>query len=367
MRTILATFLILLLLLPVSAFGEIQTITHVVKQPFGGSQSPDDARISAVAKAKREALEMAGIYIESLTVVKNRQVDKDEILALAAGVLKAEVVSQKNYVSGDAFGIDVVVKVVVDTSVLEERVKKLLQDRTNLEELKEARLREKELLKKIAALEGENRKIGNSKQKSANLKKEFQDASRGLTAEDWYAKAKTLLLYGSKFTDPQKAIEYLNEAIRLRPDFMVAYDYRGGAYADLGLYQQAIKDFNQVIRLKPDRYIAYLSRGSAYSDLKLYKQAIKDYDKAIRLKPDEFVAYSSRGFVYMEMGLYQQAIKDFNQVIRLKPDWSSAYNTRGLAYILSGNSGEGCRSLTRACELGYCKGYELAKQQGHCR
>jgi hypothetical protein len=137
-KTILATFLIALLLLPVSAFGEIQTVTHTVKQSFGGSQSPDDARISAVAKAKREALEMAGTYIESLTVVKNSQVDKDEILALAAGVLKAEVVSQKNYASEDAFGIDIVVKVVVDTSVLEERVKKLLQDRTHLTQLTEA-------------------------------------------------------------------------------------------------------------------------------------------------------------------------------------------------------------------------------------
>jgi hypothetical protein len=137
-KTILATFLIALLLLPVSAFGEIQTVTHTVKQSFGGSQSPDDARISAVAKAKREALEMAGTYIESLTVVKNSQVDKDEILALAAGVLKAKVVSQKNYASEDAFGIDVIVKVVVDTSVLEERVKKLFQDRTHLTQLTEA-------------------------------------------------------------------------------------------------------------------------------------------------------------------------------------------------------------------------------------
>jgi hypothetical protein len=137
-KTILVTFLIALLLLTVSAFGEIQTVTHTVKQSFGGSQSPDDARISAVAKAKREALEMAGTYIESLTVVKNSQVDKDEILALAAGVLKAEVVSQKNYASEDAFGIDIVVKVVVDTSVLEERVKKLLQDRTHLTQLTEA-------------------------------------------------------------------------------------------------------------------------------------------------------------------------------------------------------------------------------------
>ena len=158
-------------------------------------------------------------------MVQNLQVDKDEILALAAGVLKAEVVSQKNYASDDAFGIDVVVKVVVDTSVLEERVKKLLQDRTHLEQLNQARTREKELLKKIAALEGENRKSGKSKQKSANLKKEFQDASRGLTAVDWLDKTSALWADG-KHTDAIQAIEYLNEAIRLKPDYEDAYNNR---------------------------------------------------------------------------------------------------------------------------------------------
>jgi tetratricopeptide (TPR) repeat protein len=45
-KTVLATFLIALLLLPVSAIGEIQTVTHTVNQSFGGSQSPDDARIA---------------------------------------------------------------------------------------------------------------------------------------------------------------------------------------------------------------------------------------------------------------------------------------------------------------------------------
>jgi hypothetical protein len=43
-KTILATFLVILLLLPVSAIGEIQTVTHTVKQSFGGSQSPDNPR-----------------------------------------------------------------------------------------------------------------------------------------------------------------------------------------------------------------------------------------------------------------------------------------------------------------------------------
>jgi len=145
-------------------------------------------------------------------------VEKDEILALAAGVLKAENVSPKNYASDDAFGIKIIVNVIVDTAVLEEKVKKQLQDRTHLTELKEIQKREKELLQKVAQLEEENRKLTTTKQNSQQLKKEFQQASEGLTAVDCLYKAYALW-DGQKVTDPQKAIEYLNNAIKLQPDY----------------------------------------------------------------------------------------------------------------------------------------------------
>ena len=434
MRTILATFLILLLLIPVSTFGEIQTITHTVKQPFGGSQSPDDARISAIAKAKREALEKAGTYIESLTVVKNSQVDKDEILSLAAGVLKAEVVSQENYHTKDAFGIDIVVRVIVDTSVLESRVKKLLQDRIHLDQLNQARKKEKELLDKVAGLEEENRRLMAGKESSKDLNKQFQEASQGLTAFEWFYKANSLLSDG-KFTDPQKAIEYLNEAIRLEPDhpetfvsrgvayhylgqhqraiedyneairlnpdYALAYNNRGIAYHNLGQHQRAIEDYNEAIRLKPDDAVAYKSRGTAYGTLGQYQRAIEDFDKAIRLKPDYAMPYGNRGSAHIVLGQWQSAIedydeairlkpddadayyhrgtvhivlsqdqlaiKDFDEAIRLKPDYAMAYSNRGNAYISSNNIRKGCRDVQKACELGECKGYELAKGKGHCR
>jgi tetratricopeptide (TPR) repeat protein len=330
-KTILATFLTVLLLFPVLAIGEIQTITHTVKQPFGGSQSPDDARIAAVAKAKREALEMAGTYIESLTVVKNSQVDKDEILALAAGVLKAEVVSQENYHTKDAFGIEVVVKVVVDMSILEERVKKLLQDRTHLTQLKDTQKREKELLQRVAQLEEENRKLTAEKQSTKKLEKQFQQASQGLTAVEWFYK--TYALWdGKKMTDPKKAIQYMNEAIRLEPADAAAYNNRGIAYDNLGQYQRAIEDYNEAIRLKPDYAAAYNNRWFAYMNFGQYQRAIEDYNEAIRLKPDHAITYFFRGNAYGNLGQYQRAIEDYNEAIRLKPDYAAAYNNRGIAY-----------------------------------
>lgn len=73
------------------------------------------------------------------------------------------------------------------------------------------------------------------------------------------------LCSSGKCTDPPKAIEYLTEAIRLKPDYAKAYFSRGNAYGrDLGQYQPAIENFNEAIRLKPDYVSAYKNRGVAY-------------------------------------------------------------------------------------------------------
>lgn len=180
---------VVLSLVPFPAMGEIKAVTHTVKQPFGGRQSPDDARIATVAKAKWEALEMAGTYVESITVVKNYRMDKDEILALTAGVLKTEVVSQKNYHTDDAFGVEVVVRIDVDTSVIEGRVKKLLADRTHFEQLNQARKMEKELLDEVVKLQEENERLSIEKKSTAQLKNQFHEASQGLTTIEWFDKA----------------------------------------------------------------------------------------------------------------------------------------------------------------------------------
>ena len=362
MKNVLATFLTILMLIPISAFGEILTIRHSVKQTFGGGQSPDDARISGIALAKREALEKAGTYIESLTVVKNSQVEKDEILALTAGVLKAEVISQKNYHTNDAFGIEIVVNVVVDTSVLEERVKKLLQDKTHLTQLKDTQKREKELLQKVAQLEEENRKLTAKKQSTVQLEKEFQQASDGLTAVEWFNKA-SALWDGRKYAAPEKAIEHLNNAIKLQPAYADAYTMRGLAYFYLGQYQRAIEDCNEAIRLKPDNVPAYINRGLAYINLANYQRGIEDCNEALRLQPDNALAYNNRGLAYRRIGQNQRAIEDCNEAIRLrkprwglmkfllKSDFAEAYLNRGFAYNNLGQHQRAIEDYSEAIRL----------------
>ena len=222
--------LLVFILIPCISNAEIKTYIHTVKQSFGGSQSPDDARVGAIAKAKREVLEKAGTYLESLTIVRESVVEKDEILALAAGVLKAEIVSQKNFAA------------------------------------------ENQRLKNLPAKE----------QKQEILKNQFREATQGLTASELMNKALDFWKDG-KYTDPDKALEYLNKAISIDSNYADAYYNRGLTWIIRDNYDQAISDFNKAIELNPGYADAYSSRGITWHIKGNYDQAVSDYNDYLKI------------------------------------------------------------------------------------
>jgi len=330
-----------------SAHAEIKTFVHTVRQPFSGSQSPDDARVAATHKAKREVLEKAGTYLETLSIVEDGRLTKDQILAVASGVLKTEIISQKNYMTGEGFGIVIKARVKVDTSVLEERIRKLMTDRTAMKQLTAVRKREKELLVKIEILEEKQLlvKIERLKEKHSGsgkvrinqirekqIKKGFREATKGLDAVALNVQVFSLWEDG-KYSNPRRAIDLLNKAIELDPGLAGAHYNRGTAYDGLKQHGRAIQDFDKAIELDPDFAMAYSNRGNAYGGLKQYGRAIQDFDKAIELEPDLAMAYSNRGNAYGGLKQYGRAIQDFDKAIELDPGLAVAYNNRGLAYM----------------------------------
>jgi len=88
---------------------------------------------------------------------------------------------------------------------------------------------------------------------------------------------------GEKYSDPKKAIEYLNNAIKLQPNNAETYTKRGGTYYDLGQYQQAVEDYNKVVILKPDYKDAYNKRGATYLMLGNKELGCPDLKKACSL------------------------------------------------------------------------------------
>ena len=366
-----------LFLIPFTISAEVKTFKHAVKQPFSGSQSPDDARIAAIEKAKREVLERAGTYLESLSIVESGMLKKDQVLALASGVLKTEVVLQKPYVTGEGFGIIIEAKVDVDTSILEAKIERLLKDRTLLKKYEDSQQRVKKLLATVSALEEQNRKSV-SKESRKKLKKEFRETSQALTATELNEKALALYNHGF-YTDVAKAIGYLEEAIRLDKNYGPAYSNLGTAYGSKGNYDKAIEYHRKALKIDlkklgpehPNVAIMYNNLGRAYGSKGNYDKAIKYYRKALKIDlkklgpehPNVATWYSNLGSAYIHKGNYDKAIKYYRKALKIflkklgpeHPNVAVMHSNLGIAYGNKGDYDKAIEYYRKALKIGLKK------------
>jgi Tfp pilus assembly protein PilF len=142
---------------------------------------------------------------------------------------------------------------------------------------------------------------------------------------------------GLRSDDPQSAIAYYDQAIKLMPNhipnYANAFNNRGTHRRALGDYEGAIADFDQAIKLMlPRRVDALLNRGLAYLDLNDHQRAIVDYDLAIKLKPNYANAFYSRGDYHQRLGNNKWAIHDYNLAAIFKPDDADTLKKRGICY-----------------------------------
>ena len=359
------------------AQAEIKTFVHTVRQPFSGSQSPDDALIAGTQRAKREVLEKAGTYLESVTTVEDGNLRKDQVLALASGVLKTEIISQKRYHTEKGFGIIIKVRVAVDTSVLEDRITKLLKDRTLLKKYEESQQRVKELLAKVRILEEQNNKPLSEISK-VQLKKEFRETSQKLTAADLNQRALALWNHGF-YTDVAKAIGYLEQAILLDQSYASAYSNLGLAYESKGDYDKAIEYFQKSLKINlkklglehQDVARDYNNLGVAYQSKGDYDEAIEYFYKSLKIylkklgseDPDVALNYNNLGLTYSMKGDYDKAIEYFQKSLKINlkklgsedPNVAINYNNLGFACDGKGDHDEAIEYYKKSLEINLAK------------
>ena len=151
--------------------------------------------------------------------------------------------------------------------------------------------------------------------------------------------------------DYRGAIADYNEAIRLNPNHVEAYNNRGGVRFKLGDKQGAIKDCNQVITIDTNNDQAYFNRGLIRSVLGDNQAAIEDYNQVIKIDSNNAEAYFNRGLAHSVLGDNQAAIEDYNQAIRINPDHAKAYFSRGTAFYDVANKGNAMKDFKEAIRI----------------
>ena len=144
----------ILCVMPVSAaFAEIKMFEKEIEEIVGKNQSQEQVEAFALQKAKRLAVEEAGTYISSLTVVRNYQLAKDEITALASGVVQARIVGVPSVrLKNGVIHVRVKARIRVDTSVLDQQIEQIMKEKGTLKKLEEERRKVKDLEKRLAGL-----------------------------------------------------------------------------------------------------------------------------------------------------------------------------------------------------------------------
>ena len=154
MRRWVFIVIICTLITPAIVLSEIKNFVITVEEAVSRNQSQESVEAFALQKAKRLAVEQAGTYLSAMTVVEKGRLSKDEVTALASGIVRTEVSSSQAVVKNDQVFIQVTAKVSVDTSVLENQVEALLKDRTLLKELESKDKRMRTLENELAQIKG---------------------------------------------------------------------------------------------------------------------------------------------------------------------------------------------------------------------
>lgn len=233
-KRIVAIMLSILFCIAGTASAEVKDFHGTGEYTMSKYETPAVAEERAVQEAERDALEQAGVYVESYTKTENMQVKKDTITVLTNGILK---ITKRDITT-------------TTTPTGGIRVK-YYWPREN-----------RDLQKTLEEL---------------NKLFEIDSTYPGLYADRAMVE-RSLGQY-------KNAIQDYTIAITLRGDNPTMSDMylhdRAEIYREIGNDAKAIEDYSTYLEKHPDEWWDYQSRGWAYFRLKQYDKAIADAEAGI--------------------------------------------------------------------------------------
>jgi tetratricopeptide (TPR) repeat protein len=159
--------------------------------------------------------------------------------------------------------------------------------------------------------------------------KEAAEAYRQSIKLDPYNAADAYYALGLVYRDwnkPDDEIQAYKQAIRLRPDYTVAYERLGSRYLRSKKFSEAVEVFRQLAALKPGDYSAPNNMGEAYLELNRLNDAVESFRQSIRLKPDFGKAYYNLGRTLLALGNRDGALEQYTILTNIDPDYAEKLN-----------------------------------------
>ncbi|HEX6123787.1 MAG TPA: tetratricopeptide repeat protein [Pyrinomonadaceae bacterium] len=167
-----------------------------------------------------------------------------------------------------------------------------------------------------------------------------------------YSDANVALADGTKFLDTgetDKAIDALNQAVKLNPDLAEAWFRLGIAYGlaeirDKALavtdanttpsptgtrevkknseiaFEKAVAAYKKIIEANEEDHAAYYNLGRAYNKLNEDEDAAKALKQAVKLYEDDTEYQTELGAILIKLAQYQEAVSALKKALELDPE-----------------------------------------------
>jgi tetratricopeptide (TPR) repeat protein len=201
--------------------------------------------------------------------------------------------------------------------------------------------------------------------------------------------------------DQHRALDHIEEAIRLKPKFMLAYNNRAAIYNSLGRHKEAediwemvaeaapelgrplynlaiqkarkgnyldaISLYQKALDREPTYYPALVNLGVLYSKIGRGSDAIDCYSQALTICPNDSQILYDIGFQLYDMGRYREAIPKLRQALALNPHYISALNYMGLCFAELGEQIEALKYFDAALAIDPHYSHALSNKAKLCQ
>lgn len=184
---------------------------------------------------------------------------------------------------------------------------------------------------------------GNQKMKEGNYSAAIQLYAQALNIQKDYRILYQKGLAHRRMNQPDEAYNNLTEAIKLKPDFDLAYNALGTLEYSRGNFEQSVNNFLKTLEITKNNQLKnQVEKNISLSYLKLgdqllknfeYNKAIENFKKAIQYDQKNDAAYLALARAYVENAQYEEALLAADNALknRQKISKGGIYYYKGLA------------------------------------
>ncbi|CAG9327098.1 unnamed protein product [Blepharisma stoltei] len=126
----------------------------------------------------------------------------------------------------------------------------------------------------------------------------------------------------------EEAVKYHNKAIRINPNCSLYYNDKGYALYRLGRIEKAIDYLEKAIRIDPNNANSINNIGNILTNEKRYEEGVKQFSEAIRINPNSANYYYNKGYALKELGRREEAMESYKEAIRIDPNYPVSYSCK---------------------------------------